>query len=275
MGHKYQINLISDSTGETLDRIFLALKSQFSNFDCEKKEYVFIRTEQQINKIIKECEGKENVIILYTVVETKIDKYIAQVCEQKKIPCFGILGNLILNFSKLLNQRPIHVPSAQHVLDRDYYKRIEALRFSMSHDDGMKMEDIKSADIVLLGISRTSKTPTSIYLANRGYKALNIPLVGAQEIPNLLKEDPNNFCVIGLVVEADRLADIRSNRVEIMKEITIPNYSNSEFIQKEIKDSKKLFKRYNWPVIDVTRKSVEETAATVIRIFDIKKGQKK
>jgi len=275
MGHKYQINLISDSTGETLDRIFLALKSQFSNFDYEKKEYVFTRTEQQINKIIKECEEEKNVIILYTIVETRLAKYISQICEKKNIPCFGILGNLILNFSKLLNQKATHTPSAQHVLDSDYYKRIEAIQFSISHDDGMRVEDIKHADIVLLGVSRTSKTPTSIYLANRGYKTLNIPLLETQDISNLLKEEPNNFCVIGLVVEAERLSDIRSNRLEVMKEINIPNYSDLDFIKKEIENSKKLFKKYNWPVIDVTRKSVEETAASVIRIFDIKKRQKK
>ena len=274
MGHKYQINLVSDSTGETLDRIFLALKSQFSNFDYEKKEYVFIRTEQQINKIIEESKKKENVIILYTIVETKLAKYISHVCEQKKIPCFGILGNLILNFSKLLNQKATHTPSAQHVLDSEYYKRIEAIQFSMSHDDGMKTEDVRNADIILLGVSRTSKTPTSIYLANRGYKTLNIPLVTGQEIPEVLKKEPDNFCVIGLTVEPSRLSDIRSNRLEIMKEVNIPNYSDLEFIKDEINNSKKLFKKYRWPMIDVTRKSVEETAASVIKILEIKKRKK-
>lgn len=274
MGHKYQINLVSDSTGETLDRIFLALKSQFSNFDYEKKEYVFIRTEQQINKIIEESKKKENVIILYTIVETKLAKYISHICEQKKIPCFGILGNLILNFSKLLNQKATHTPSAQHVLDDEYYKRIEAIQFSMSHDDGMKTEDVRNADIILLGVSRTSKTPTSIYLANRGYKTLNIPLVTGQEIPEVLKKEPDNFCVIGLTVEPSRLSDIRSNRLEIMKEVNIPNYSDLEFIKDEIDNSKKLFKKYGWPMIDVTRKSVEETAASVIKILEIKKRKK-
>ena len=274
MGHKYQINLVSDSTGETLDRIFLALKSQFSNFDYEKKEYVFIRTEQQINKIIEESKKKENVIILYTIVETKLAKYISHICEQKKIPCFGILGNLILNFSKLLNQKATHTPSAQHVLDSEYYKRIEAIQFSMSHDDGMKTEDVRNADIILLGVSRTSKTPTSIYLANRGYKTLNIPLVAGQEIPEVLKKEPDNFCVIGLTVEPSRLSDIRSNRLEIMKEVNIPNYSDLEFIKDEIDNSKKLFKKYGWPMIDVTRKSVEETAASVIKILEIKKRKK-
>ena len=275
MGQKHQIYLISDSTGETLGRIFLAIQSQFSNFDYEKKELVFVRTEQQINKIIEECEKKENIIILYTIVETKLAKYLSQLCEKKTIPCFGILGNLILNFSKLLNQKATHTPSAQHVLDEDYYKRIEAIQFSMSHDDGMKTEDVKSADIILLGVSRTSKTPTSIYLANRGYKTLNIPLVGSHEIPSSLKENHSKFCVIGLVVEATRLSDIRSNRLEIMKEVSITNYSNLQFVQKELEDSKKLFNKYKWPIIDVTRKSVEETAASVIRIHEIKRGRKK
>ena len=275
MRQKHQIYLISDSTGETLDRIFLAIQSQFSNFDYEKKELVFVRTEEQINKIINECEKKENVIILYTIVETKLAKYLLQISENKKIPCFGILGNLILNFSKLLNQKATHTPSAQHVLDEDYYKRIEAIQFTISHDDGMRVEDIKEADVVLLGVSRTSKTPTSIYLANRGYKTLNIPLVGNQEITNLLKEDHNKFCIIGLTVEASRLSDIRTNRLETMKEVNIPNYSNLEFVQKELENSKKIFKKYNWPIIDVTRKSVEETAASVIRIYEIKKSQKK
>ena len=195
--------------------------------------------------------------------------------NKKKIPCFGILGNLILNFSKLLNQKATHTPSAQHVLDADYYKRIEAIHFTMMHDDGMRTEDIKNADIVLLGVSRTSKTPTSIYLANRGYKTLNIPLIGNNDLPDIIIDKPNKFCVIGLSVGAERLSDIRTNRLQVMKEIKITNYSDLDFIRKEIENSKKLFRKYNWPVIDVTRKSVEETAASVIRIFDIKKKKKK
>jgi regulator of PEP synthase PpsR (kinase-PPPase family) len=274
MRHKYQITLISDSTGETLDRIFLALKSQFSNFDYEKKEYVFVRSESQINKIIEKNKNRENSIILYTIVEKKLAKYISHRCKQEKIPCFSILGNLILSFSKLLNKKATHTPSAQHVLDDDYYKRIEAIQFSMAHDDGMKTEDVIIADIILLGVSRTSKTPTSIYLANRGYKTLNIPLMGAQDIPNILQEKPDNFCVVGLYVDPERLSDIRINRLEIMKENKILNYSNINFIQEEIANSKKLFQKFNWPIIDVTRKSVEETAASVIKIFDTKKRKK-
>ncbi len=272
MNEKYNVYLVSDSTGETLDRIFMSLKSQFANFDYEKKEFVFIRTEQQIDKIISESSKAENSIILYTIVETKLAKYIAQQSENKKIPCFGILGNLILNFSKLLNQKAIHKPSAQHVLDDDYYKRIEAIQFTMTHDDGKKSEDIRKSDIVLLGVSRTSKTPTSIYLANRGYKTINIPLVPKQEIPNELNDKSLKSCVIGLYADPQRLSDIRRNRLAIMNDTNLPSYTNLESIREEVENSKLLFKKNNWPTIDVTRKSVEETAASIIKIYEIKRN---
>ena len=273
MTEKYNVYLISDSTGETLDRIFLSLKSQFSNFEYNKKEYVFVRTEQQIDKIIKECNSLTNTIILYTIVETKLAKYISQKSDLNNIPCFGILGNLILTFSKLLNQKASHTPSAQHVLDEDYYKRIEAIQFTMSHDDGKKTEDVKDSDITLLGISRTSKTPTSIYLANRGYKTINIPLVLNQKIPSYLKEKNLKTCVVGLYADPERLSDIRRNRVAIMNDTRLPTYTDLDSIRQEVQDSKKLFKKYNWPTIDVTRKSVEETAASIIKIYDIRKSK--
>ena len=273
MSEKYNVYLISDSTGETLDRIFMSLKSQFQNFEYEKKEFVFVRTEQQVDKIIKECEEMKNSIILYTVVETKLAKYLSNKSQEKNIPCFNILGNLILNFSKLLNQKASHKPSAQHVLDDDYYKRIDAIQFTMSHDDGKKTEDIDLADVILLGVSRTSKTPTSIYLANRGFKTMNIPLVMEQEIPNKLKNNSSNLCVVGLFADPGRLSDIRRNRVNIMKETKISTYTNPDHIKKEIEDSKKLFKNNNWPTIDVTRKSIEETAASIIKIYDIQKSK--
>ena len=179
--------LFRTHTGETLDRIFLSLQSQFKNFKYEKKEFFFVRTEQQVDKIIK--EGQRAIIPLFFIqlLKPKLAKYLSKKSEQTNIPCFGVLGNLILAFSKLLNQKAIHKPSAQHVLDDDYYKRIEAIQFTMSHDDGKRTEDLSNSDVILLGVSRTSKTPTSIYLANRGYKTTNIPLVPNQEIPDDLK----------------------------------------------------------------------------------------
>ena len=143
----------------------------------------------------------------------------------------------------------------------------------MSHDDGKKLEDASNADIVLLGVSRTSKTPTSIYLANRGYKTVNIPLVLDQKIPDFLKDNQGKTCVIGLIADPERLADIRRNRVAIMKEKSIGQYTDLNFIKDEVGKSKQLFKKYNWPTIDVTRKSVEETAASILKIFEIKKNR--
>ena len=272
MNEKYNVYLVSDSTGETLDRIFLSLKSQFANFDYEKKEFAFIRTEQQIDKIIKECIKLENSLILYTIVETKLAKYISKQSEKNNVPCFGILGNLILSFSKLLNQKAIHKPSAQHVLDDDYYKRIEAIQYTMSHDDGKKVDDLSNADVILLGVSRTSKTPTSIYLANRGYKTINIPLILDQKVPEELMSN-SKACVVGLVADPERLSDIRRNRVAIMKDHKIKEYTDLDFIKKEVNESKILFKKNNWPMIDVTRRSVEETAASILKIIEIKKNK--
>ncbi len=273
MNEKYNVYLISDSTGETLDRIFLSLQSQFKNFEYEKKEFFFVRTEQQVDKIINDGIKGHNPIILYTIVETKLAKYLSKKSEEVKIPCFGVLGSLILAFSKLLNQKAIHKPSAQHVLDEDYYKRIEAIQFTMSHDDGKRTGDLSNSDVILLGVSRTSKTPTSIYLANRGFKTTNIPLVLNQEIPEELKDKNFKSCVIGLFADPDRLSDIRRNRVALMQENRSSSYTDINSIKKEVQDSKNLFKKYNWPTIDVTRKSVEETAASIIKIIEIKKNK--
>ena len=272
MNEKYNVYLVSDSTGETLDRIFLSLKSQFAKFSYEKREFAFVRTEQQIDKIIIDCNKSENSLILYTIVETRLAKYISSQSEKNNVPCFGILGNLILSFSKLLNQKAIHKPSAQHVLDDDYYKRIEAIQFTMTHDDGKKVDDIEEADVILLGVSRTSKTPTSIYLANRGYKTINIPLVLEQKVPEGLILN-KKACIVGLIADPERLADIRRNRVAIMKDHKIKDYTNLDYIKKEVDDSKSLFKKNNWPIIDVTRRSVEETAASILKIIEIKRNK--
>jgi len=182
------------------------------------------------------------------------------------------LGNLIMNFSKLLNQKASHVPSGQHALNEEYYERIEAIQFTMAHDDGNLVEDVDKADLILLGVSRTSKTPTSIYLANRGYKTLNIPLVNEQSIPESLKKNPKLSCVVGLTTEPQRLVDIRKNRMNALKEKENTNYTDIRKIEKEIGDAKKTFTKYKWPAIDVTRKSVEETAASIIKIYEINKN---
>ena len=269
MHNTYQIYLISDSTGETLDRIFLALKAQFLNIEYKVHSYSFTRTENQILKILENAEKNKDSIILYTIVDTNLAKYLANVSENKKIPCFGVLGNLILNFSKILNQKATHEPSGQHILNEEYYDRIEAIQFTMNHDDGNLINEIDKSDIILVGVSRTSKTPTSIYLANRGYKTSNIPLVNEHSLPEKLKQNPQLACVVGLSTEPERLADLRKNRMNSLKENENTQYTDLENIKKEVLNAKKTFQKYKWPLIDVTRKSVEETAASIIKIHEI------
>ncbi len=269
MSNTFQIYLISDSTGETLDRIFLALKAQFKNINYNVNSYSFTRTENQILKILEKAKKNNNSVILYTIVDNNLAKYLANKSNEKKIPCFGVLGNLILNFSKILNQKASHEPSAQHVLNDEYYERIEAIQFTMNHDDGNLINEIDKSDIVLIGVSRTSKTPTSIYLANKGFKTSNIPLVNENSLPLKLKDNPQLTCVIGLNTEPERLVELRRNRMNSLRETENKNYTNLVNIRKEIDEAKKTFKKYKWPSIDVTRKSVEETAASIIKMHEI------
>ena len=269
MNNSYQIYLISDSTGETLDRVFLAIKAQFKNIEYDIKSYFFTRTENQVVKILEEAKKNKNSIILYTIVDSGLAKFLANKSDEKKIPCFGVLGNLILSFSKLLNQQASHVPSGQHALNEEYYERIEAIQFTMNHDDGNLVEELDKSDLILLGVSRTSKTPTSIYLANKGFKTSNIPLVNENSLPKKLKDNPQLTCVIGLNTEPERLADIRKNRMNSLRETENKKYISLDNIKNEIIEAKKTFQKYKWPSIDVTRKSVEETAASIIKIHEI------
>ena len=269
MNKIYQVYQVSDSTGETLDRIFLALKAQFSDFESKTIHYSFTRTKNQVDKIISKSKEEKNIIILYTIVDKELSKYLEKETKKYNIPSFEVLGNLISDFSKLLNKEASQLPSGQHALDKEYYKRIEAVQFTMSHDDGKIVNDLHKSDVILVGPSRTSKTPTSIYLANRGYKVANIPIIPNKEIPNHLIENSKKTFVVGLICDVNRLLDVRRNRIQSMNEERPNSYTNEKEIINEIDNSKKLFKKYNWPVIDVTRKSVEETAASIIKTLDI------
>ncbi len=269
MNKIYQVYQVSDSTGETLDRIFLAIKAQFSDFESKTIHYSFTRTKNQIDNIINKSKTEKNVIILYTIVDNDLSKYLVKETKKNNIPSFEVLGNLISDFSKLLKKEASRKPSGQHTLDKDYYNRIEAVQFTISHDDGKIIDDLEKSDVVLVGVSRTSKTPTSIYLANRGYKVSNIPIIPNKNLPGRLIESSKKTFVVGLVCDANRLLDVRRNRIQSMHEDRPGDYTNEKEILNELENSKKLFKKYNWPTIDVTRKSVEETAASIIKTLDI------
>tara|TARA_B100001123_G_scaffold283498_1_gene315862 strand:- start:285 stop:1106 length:822 start_codon:yes stop_codon:yes gene_type:complete len=269
MNKVYQVYQVSDSTGETLDRIFVALKAQFSDFNSKTIHYSFTRTRNQLDKIILKAKSEENVIILYTIVDKDLAEYMVLETKKNNIPCFEVLGNLISDFSKLLKQKASRIPSGQHALDKEYYKRIEAVQFTISHDDGKIIKDLGKSDVILVGVSRTSKTPTSMYLANRGYKVSNIPIIPNKNLPKGLIENSKKTFVVGLVCGVSRLLDVRRNRIQSMNEERPSDYTNEEKILNELENSKKLFKKYNWPIIDVTRKSVEEIAASIIKTLDI------
>ena len=271
MSSKHQIYLISDSTGETIDRIFLAIKAQFQDFQYEDHQYSFTRTENQIKRILELAKKHQHPIILYTIVDDQIANFLENEARKLKIPCFGVLGKLIENFSQIIKRTASYTPSAQYKLNDEYYKKIEAIQFTMDHDDGNSLSDIEKSDIILLGVSRTSKTPTAIYLANRGFKTTNIPMINEKSIPNFLKENPKEKCVVGLTLEPTRLTEVRKNRMNSLKENHSIDYTNEEKVEIEIKNAKKTFRKYQWPVVDVTRKSVEETAASIIKIYEIKR----
>ena len=272
MNTKYNVFLVSDSTGETLDRIFLALKAQFENFNNNLHHFSFVRTEAQITTLLEKCDKLGNSIVLYTLVEPAVTSFLIQKTEEHKIPCFGVLDYLIPKFEIALNRKANRKPSGQHILNKEYYKKIAAMQFSIEHDDGQKLETILEADIIILGISRTSKTPTTIYLANKGYKSANIPMVPNQKIPeDVLKNKKKT--IVGLIADPGRLVDIRKNRLNTLSEEKHTSYVDLERIQEELEESRKVFKLNNIPIIDVTRKSVGETAASIIKIHEIKNSQ--
>ena len=271
MKNTYQIFLVSDSTGETIERIFTALKAQFSSFRYKKHQYAFTRTKNQINEIIKNSLRNKNTVILYTLVDSDLTSFLVKKADKNNIPCYGILGELISNFSKIIKEDALNIPSRQHKLNDEYYERVEAIQFTMKHDDGRDMKDIENSDIIILGVSRTSKTPTSIYLANRGYKTSNIPLIDNNSIPENVKKNEKKLCIVGLTTDPERLIDLRKNRLQTLRENEKSDYTNFKKITEEVKAAKRAFKKYKWPVIDVTRKSVEETAASIIKIYEINK----
>jgi len=267
MNKIFNFFLVSDSTGETLDRIYLALKAQFPKNDYKIHHFAFMRTTTQTATLIEACKKVENPIILYTLVEKQTTNHIINECKTFNIPCFGLLDYLIPQFEKIFGQQATLKPSGQHKLDKEYYKKIEAMQFTLQHDDGQRLETAINADIIILGVSRTSKTPTSIYLGERGFKVSNIPLVPHQKLPpDIFNSEATK---VGLVIDPTRLSDVRKTRINILNDKQSSTYINMESIQNEINDSKKLFVSNKIPVIDVTRKSVEETAASIIKIVEI------
>ena len=261
----FHLHLISDATGETLTTMAKAAAVQYAQVRPIEHVHPLVRTLRQLERVLKEVEQSPG-IVLYTIVKRELIERIERRCRELKVPSLHVLEPIMKVFEAYLGAPQTPVVAGQHTVDADYFRRIDALNFSMAHDDGQLPQDLNAADIIILGISRTSKTPTSIYLAQRGYKTANVPLVPGIALPTALTE-PHRAFVVGLVASPDRIAEIRRNRVQIMADRNLNEYVDRAEIANELAYSRRLCARYNWPIIDVTRRSIEETAVTIIRLL--------
>ena len=265
-GNYFHLHLVSDATGETLITVAHAAAAQFTNVQPVEHMHPLIRTAKQLDRVLEELDNAPG-IVLYTLLDRELANRLEEKCRTLGLPCLSIMGPVLQLFQSYLGGDSKPRVGAQHALDADYFKRIDALNFTMMHDDGQHTDDLEHADVVLVGISRTSKTPTSIYLANRGVKTANIPLVPGVPVPPNL-EMLKNPLVVGLTASPERIVQIRQNRLlGLRAEHDADQYVDRQAVTEEIAVSRKLCARHNWPMIDVTRRSIEETAAAVITLL--------
>ncbi len=261
----FHMHLVSDATGETLNTVARAATAYYAGYQPIEHIYTLVRTSKQLDRVISEVE-KQPGIVLFTIADDALKLEIERRCEAMGTPCISILDPVIASLATYLNAKSKPHIGGQHVLNAEYFKRIDALNYTMAHDDGQQVADLDAADVILLGISRSSKTPTSIYLANRGIKTANIPLVpGIQPPPVLFKL--KNPLVVGLVASAERISQIRRHRLLTLNEGRDTSYTDRNAITQEILDMRKLCTANSWPVVDVTRRSIEETAAAIINLL--------
>jgi [pyruvate, water dikinase]-phosphate phosphotransferase / [pyruvate, water dikinase] kinase len=261
----FHLHMISDATGETLVAIAKAVRVQYPEVRAVEHIHPLVRSRRELERVLKDVEATPG-IVLYTIVNEELAEALEQSCKDLNIPCVPVLRTLLQVFESYLGTPSTPKVAGQHVLDADYFRRIDALNFTMLHDDGHFPENIDDADILLVGISRTSKTPTSIYLANRGFKTANVPLIPGMPLPPKL-EAPNKAFVVGLVASPERIAQVRHNRVLEHAASHLDNYVDREAIAAEIAETRQLCARRGWPLIDVTRRSIEETAAAILRLY--------
>ena len=266
MGRSYfHLHLVSNSTGETLIAASRAAAAQYQGVASIEHVYPLVRTPAQLDRVITEIENAPG-IVLFTLVDSELSRRLEESCEVSGSPCLSVLGPILTLFKSYLGQNSTPRAGAQHMLNADYFKRIDALNFSMMSDDGQLPENLEHADIVLVGVSRTSKTPTSIYLANRGYKTANVPLVPHLPLPPALAYLRHPL-VVGLVASADRIVQIRQNRLLSLNTDARTDYVDRVAVAEEIAASRRLFAERGWPTIDVSRRSIEETAAAVLDLY--------
>lgn len=266
------LHLISDSTGETLSSVSRAVLAQFEGVESNDFIWPLIRTASQIEKV-KESITKNPGIVLYTILENDLIENLRNHCAELQVPCIPVLSRIISEFSNYLGLDISHTIGRQHLLDSDYFSRVEAINYTINHDDGQSTWDLYEADIVIIGVSRTSKSPTSVYLSCRGYKTANIPFVGLETIPKNIYDLKKPF-IVGLVINPEKLIQIRKSRLVSMGKEDDTSYIDIEKVEHEVAESRKLFAKLACPVIDVTKRSVEETAAKIIQLCQERKNRK-
>jgi regulator of PEP synthase PpsR (kinase-PPPase family) len=265
---KVVLYLISDCTGDTLHSVARATISRFSGVESKEKVYPMVRSKEQIDEIMKEIK-EDPGIVMYTIVDEDVRYYLKDECNKIDITYIPVLSHVVSKLSEYLDLQTISYPGKQYDLDEEYFRKVEAVNFALNHDDGQSLYNLDKADIIIIGPSRTSKSPTSIYLAYRGYKVANIPLVPGNNYADFNKY--TRPLIVGLVINPDRLFDIRKNRLMSLDENRQTDYVDIEKIQSEIKETKILCNKNNWPIIDVTRRSVEETAACILNFYNKRK----
>jgi [pyruvate, water dikinase]-phosphate phosphotransferase / [pyruvate, water dikinase] kinase len=259
------MHLISDATGETLNTVARAAAAHYADFQPLEHIYALVRTPRQLQRALGEIERQPG-IVLFTIVDASLRAQLEEQCTRLGIPCISILDPVIASLAAYLNAQSRPQIGRQHALNAEYFRRIDALNFTMIHDDGQNTGDLEKADVILVGISRTSKTPTSIYLANRGIKAANVPIVPGIALPSELLHTSRPL-VVGLVAGAERIAQIRRHRLLTLKEHRETAYVDKLAITNELVYMRKICSMHNWPIIDVTRRSIEETAAAILNLL--------
>lgn len=260
---EFHLHLVSDSTGETVSSVSRAAMAQFDHVLPHEHVWSLVRTKGQMEKVLAGLDEYPGVV-MFTLVNKDLRDMLRTECQKREMPCIPVLSPIIRELSQYLNEEAQNRPGGQHELSADYFERVDAINFALAHDDGQAHWELHESDIVLVGVSRTSKSPTCVYLANRGLKASNVPFVLGCPLPENLM-DLSLPLVVGLTISLDRLLQIRKTRLMSLNQEEETNYIDSEEVQKEIDASRKLFRERGWPVIDVTRRSVEETAALIIQ----------
>jgi len=261
---RFHLHLVSDATGETIEAMAKAALAQFEKIEADKHIWPMIRTPKQMDTIM-EFIAERPGLVMYTLVNEQIRKALTRRCAQLNIPHVSVLDPVIEALGQFFGAQARGLPGRQHEMDAHYFDRIDALHFTMAHDDGQLAQDLRVADIILVGVSRTSKTPTSIYLANKGFKTANVPFVPGIPLPNEL-ERPLDALVVGLTASPERLVQVRSNRLEALHQRSRTPYIDLETVREEVKACQRFCRSRGWPVIDVTRRSIEETAAAILKL---------